>query len=240
MPGTVFSMRLDVVRPLAAALFGSRCYLCRGGAARGAVLCEPCLADLPRAAGARCPRCALPSPDGALCGRCLTRPPQYDATTAALEYRFPADVLIQGLKYRGELALAPLLAQLLAAALPADERVDVALPVPLSAGRLRERGCNQAMEIARALPGRFRLEPGLCTRVRETRAQSDLPWGERMRNVRGAFRCERALDGLTVAVIDDVMTTGATLDALADALKAAGAARVLNWVVARTLPPTGI
>jgi predicted amidophosphoribosyltransferase len=74
--------------------------------------------------------------------------------------------------------------------------------------------------------------------VRDTRAQSDLPWAERVRNVRNAFRCGRALEGVTVAVVDDVMTTGATLDAVAAALKRAGAARVLNWVVARTLPPT--
>jgi ComF family protein len=233
-------MRPDAVRRLAAVMFGGRCYLCRGAAARGSVLCEPCLADLPRVAGARCPCCALPSPAGATCGRCLARPPEYDATYAALDYRFPADVLIQGLKYRGELALAPLLAQLLSAALPSGEWADVALPVPLSTARLRERGCNQAMEIARALPGRIRLDPGLCARTRETRAQSELPWSERVRNVRGAFRCAHALDGLTVAVVDDVMTTGATLDALAGALKDAGAVRVHNWVVARTLPPTDL
>jgi ComF family protein len=233
-------MRLDAVRRLAAVMFGGRCYLCRGAAAGGAVLCDPCLADLPRVAGARCPCCGLPSPEGTLCGSCLARPPKFDATYAALDYRFPADVLIQGLKYRGELALAPLLARLLAAALPAGERVDLAVPVPLSTARLRERGCNQAMEIARSLPGRARLEPGLCARTRETRAQSELPWTERVRNVRRAFRCVRALDGLTVAVIDDVMTTGATLDAVAGALKDAGALRVHNWVVARTLPPTDL
>jgi len=231
-------MRLPAVHPFAATLFGGRCFLCRGAAEHGDVLCAPCLADLPRLAGPQCPRCALPSPAGALCGRCLAQPPHYDASFAALEYRFPADALIHALKYRGELALAPLLAGLLADALPADEWVDVVLPVPLSAARLRERGCNQAMEIARALPGRFRLAPLLCARVRDTRAQSDLPWAERVRNVRNAFRCARALDGETVAVVDDVMTTGATLDAVAAALKRAGAARVLNWVVARTLPPT--
>lgn len=231
-------MRLDTVRQLVAALFGGRCYLCRGATDGGQLLCAPCLGDLPRLNGPRCPRCALPSPAGAMCGACLTRPPRYDATAAALEYRFPADVLVQGLKYRAELALAPVLAALLGAVLPSDEQVDIALPVPLSTKRLRERGYNQAMEIARRLPGRHRLAPALCERVRETPAQSALPWAERMRNLRGAFRCERALDGLTVAVVDDVMTTGATLDAVADALKRAGAARVLNWVVARTLPPT--
>ncbi|KPK05207.1 MAG: hypothetical protein AMJ64_12110 [Betaproteobacteria bacterium SG8_39] len=219
-------------------IFGGRCYLCRGASRRGAVLCAPCLGDLPRLAAPRCPCCALPSPDGALCGRCLAHPPHYDATVAALIYAFPTDVLVQALKYRGELALAPLLGGLLAARLPADTAVDVAVPVPLSARRLRERGYNQAMEIARSLPTTVRLAPELCARVRDTPAQSDLPWAARAGNVRDAFRCAHTLDGMSVALIDDVMTTGATLEAAAAALKRAGAARVVNWVVARTLPPT--
>jgi len=225
-------------RQIASMLFGGRCFLCRGASQHGAVLCQSCLRDLPRLGAPRCPRCALPSPADALCGRCLADSPRYDATFAALTYRFPADVLIQALKYRGELALAPLLGRLLASELPADERVDCVLPVPLAARRLRERGYNQAMEIARALPSPARLAPDLCARTRDTPAQSDLPWAARARNVRDAFRCERALDGLTIAVVDDVMTTGATLDAVAAALKDAGAERVVNWVVARTLPPT--
>lgn len=226
------------LRQVASMLFGGRCYLCRGTSQRGAVVCAPCRGDLPRLPASRCPRCALPSPAGAVCGRCLAHPPRYDATVAALAYAFPADVLIQALKYRGELALAPLLGGMLAAELPLDTGVDRALPVPLSARRLRERGYNQAMEIARALPGPARLAPELCARVRDTPAQSELPWAARAHNVRDAFRCERTLDGMTVAVIDDVMTTGATLDAVAAALKRAGAARVVNWVVARTLPPS--
>lgn len=173
-----------------------------------------------------------------LCGRCLSHPPRFDATVAALTYAFPADVLVQSLKYRGELALAPLLGRLLAAALPTDAEIDIALPVPLSAQRLRMRGYNQAMEIARSLSATTRLEPGLCARVRDTPVQSELPWTARARNVRDAFRCARRLEGQSVAVVDDVMTTGATLDAVAAALKEAGAGRVVNWVVARTLPPT--
>jgi len=231
-------MLANVVRRFTSTLFGGRCFLCRGASLRGEVLCPPCLADLPRLPEPRCPRCAVPSPEGALCGRCLAHPPQFDATVAALAYAFPADVLVQSLKYRGELALAPLLGGLLAMALPPEARVDVALPVPLSAQRLRMRGYNQAMEIARSLRGTTRLEPALCARVRDTPAQSDLPWSARARNLRDAFHCARSLEGLSVGVVDDVMTTGATLDAVAAALKRAGAARVINWVVARTLPPT--
>jgi len=216
-------------------LFGGSCFLCRG-AARG-ILCPACDADLPRLAGTLCPRCALPSPGSALCGRCLADAPRYDATVAALAYRFPADTLVHALKFRSQLALAPLMGDLLIEAI--RERIDLVVPVPLSRERLRERGYNQAAEIARhvARERRARLELTIVIRERNTRAQADLPWSERARNVRGAFRCERSLDGAAIAVVDDVMTTGATLDELAATLKRAGAARVVNWVVARTFPP---
>ena len=216
-------------------LFGGSCFLCRG-AARG-ILCPACDADLPRLAGTLCPRCALPSPGSAVCGRCLADAPHYDATVAALAYRFPADTLVHSLKFRGQLALAPLMGDLLVEKIM--ERIDLVVPVPLSRERLRERGYNQAAEIARhvAKACRVRLELTIIARERNTQAQADLPWSERARNVRGAFRCERSLDGAAIAVVDDVMTTGATLDELAATLKRAGAARVVNWVVARTFPP---
>ncbi len=226
-----------LARRVANLAFGGSCFLCRGAA--GAVLCAACDADLPRLDGPRCPRCALASPAGAVCGRCLARSPAYDATVAALAYEFPADVLVQALKFRAELALAPLLGALLAARIGGAERVDLVLPVPLAAARLRARGFNQALEIARpvARAAGARLEPRLAERSRDTASQMDLPHAERARNVRGAFRCTRALEGAAVALVDDVMTTGATLDELAATLKRAGAARVVNWVVARTPAP---
>ena len=226
-----------MLKNLSSFVFGGSCFLCRG-AARG-VLCPPCDAGLPRLAGPRCPRCALDSPLGALCGRCLAEAPRYDATIAAVAYGFPADALVHAFKFRGELALAPLLAGLLLPHIGQQERVQRVVPVPLSARRLRERGYNQAAEIARPLAARAgaALELFACERARDTPQQADLPWSERARNVRGAFRCRPLPAGETVAVVDDVMTTGATLDELAGALKSAGAARVVNWVVARTLPP---
>lgn len=217
---------------LASILFGGSCFLCRG-AAHG-VLCVECEAELPSLPAAVCPRCALASPQGALCGRCLAEPPQFDSTIAALWYRFPADELVQALKFRGELALAPALASLLRKK-TLEEEVDYLVPVPLSAARLRARGYNQAAEIARHL-GRGPFALDLCERTREVRPQVELPFAERRRNVRGAFRVTRPLDGASVAVVDDVMTTGATLEEMARTLKAAGAARVVNWVLARTPP----
>jgi ComF family protein len=199
------------------------------------MLCASCDGDLPRLAPLRCPRCALESPRGEVCGRCLSEAPHYDATVAALAYDFPADALVHALKFRGELALAGLLGTLLLQEIHQDE-IDCVVPVPLSAERLRARGYNHAAEIARHLRA-ARLELGLCERARDTPPQMELPYDERRRNVRGAFRCTRALAGESVAVVDDVMTTGATLDEIARVLKAAGATRVTNWVVARTFPP---
>jgi ComF family protein len=215
---------------LASLLFGGSCFVCRGAAR--ALLCAQCAAELPRLERPLCPRCALESPGGALCGRCLAESPAYDATQAALAYDFPADALVHALKFRGELALAPLLAGLLADKVR-GERVDHVVPVPLSAARLRRRGYNQAVEIARHLG---KVDIGLCERMRDAPPQMELPYAERQRNVRGAFRCTRTLIGAKVAVVDDVMTTGATLDEMARTLKAAGAVQVVNWVIARTLP----
>jgi len=220
------------MRNLLGKLFGGTCYLCRGAAS--ALLCSACDADLPRLAAMRCPRCALDSPRGEVCGRCLSEEPHYDATIAALAYEFPADALVHSLKFRGELALAGLLGGLLAQKVSSHE-VDCVVPVPLSAARLRSRGYNHAAEIARQVM-QSKLDLALCVRSRDTPPQMELPYAERRRNVRGAFRCTRALAGQSVAVVDDVMTTGATLNEVASVLKAAGAARVVNWVVARTFP----
>lgn len=217
---------------LASALFGGSCFICRGGAR--ALLCAQCEAELPRLDQPLCPRCALLSPGAMVCGRCLGQSPAYDATQAALAYEFPADALVHALKFRGELALAPLLAGLLVDKVR-TANVDHVVPVPLSAQRLRQRGFNQAAEIARYLRKDL-LELSLCERTRDAPPQMELPYDQRQRNVRGAFRCARNLAGARVAVVDDVMTTGATLDEMARTLKAAGARHVSNWVIARTLP----
>lgn len=233
-------MLANVGRRIGNLLFSGNCFLCRGKAAD--LLCAQCDADLPRLTGALCPRCALASPGGAVCGRCLTQAPQYDATVAALAYRFPADVLVQALKFRSELALAPFLGNLLSKCIPGNN-VDYVIPVPLSPERLRSRGYNQALEIARhvtrdiAASSGARLAPELCERRRDTAAQAALPLAARAKNVRGAFHCPRLVAGARIAVLDDVMTTGATLDEVAATLKRAGAAHVENWVIARTFPP---
>lgn len=218
------------MRDLLGRLFGGSCYLCRGAAA--SILCDDCDADLPRLGGELCPRCALDAPRGELCGRCLAHPPHYDATVAALAYAFPADALVHALKFRGELALSSLLGKLLADRI-APANVDRVVAVPLTPARLRERGYNQSVEIARhVMPAKLDLE--ICVRTRDAPPQMGLPLDERRRNVRGAFECTRPLLGERIAVVDDVMTTGATLDEVAKVLKAAGASSVQNWIVTRT------
>jgi ComF family protein len=217
-----------------------RCELC--AASSGAqLLCPACADSLPRL-GSVCPLCALPT-TGEICGRCIAHPPPFEATVAAFAYAFPVDRLLHAFKYHGRLALAEWGASALLAERERRRnarRPDRLVALPLSRERQRERGYNQAFEIARAIAQRLGvplLRDG-ARRVRSAPPQAALPWSERAKNVRGAFACDLALAGLEIAVIDDVMTTGASLAEFASTLKRAGAARVENWVVARTLPPT--
>ena len=211
------------------------CLLCAGPSA-GALLCARCDADLPHLAMEHCDTCALPLTSGKRCGACLSHPPAYDHVCAPYTYAFPADALVQALKYRNMLAIAPFFGNAVAASI--DERPDVIIPMPLADARLRERGFNQAQEIARhvARISGITLLPRACRKVRNTAPQAALPWKERAKNVRKAFVCDEDFSGKHVAVIDDVMTTGATLNELARNLKQAGAARVSGLIVARTLP----
>jgi len=163
--------------------------------------------------------------------------PSVDACTALFNYRPPVDRWIQGLKFAQDLATARLLGELLAGKSASDsgERTAIVVPVPLHRKRLAERGYNQALEIARSLSANgYRLDPGCCQRHKPTSAQSDLPASARKGNVHNAFSVSRRLEGRRVLLIDDVMTTGATLNELARTLKKAGAERVEARVIART------
>ena len=223
-----------------AALLAQDCFLC-GAPSGDALLCRACGNDLPRLPALRCPVCALPTPRGETCGACLKRPPHFDATLAPFSYAFPVDRLIQALKYQHSLVVSdyPALALLETAPRPPMPRIqaDLLLALPLSPQRLRQRGFNQALEVARPLAGHVGL-PLLIDGYRraiDTLPQTSLPWQERRKNIQGAFECALDLSGKTVMVIDDVMTTGATLDEFARTLKKHGAANVINWVVARAL-----
>ena len=217
------------------------CVLCTAWSG-DALLCPPCMNALPSLSPA-CPACAGPSPASTLCGACLKRPPKFTTTIAACSYAYPLDRLVQALKYEHRLAIAEPLGDKLAAAVRRSAASaplpDALVALPLSATRQRERGFNQAIEIARVVGRRIGvpLASGLV-RTGNAPAQATLPWAERRRNVRGAFACTASFAGRHVAIVDDVMTTGATLEAAAGALLTCGAARVDAWVVARTPPPS--
>jgi ComF family protein len=201
------------------------------------LVCRGCAADF-LAPTPRCIRCAISLPRGAeACGACLQDSPSFDATLTLADYTAPIDGLILALKFGHRLQLAPVLGALLA------ERArrlaalrPVLVPVPLAFERLAERGFNQSFEIARATARTLDIpfDGAALTRVRHAPAQASLPLDARRRNIRGAFVVRRNVRGLRVAVVDDVMTTGSTLEEIARVLKVAGAEHVTNLVVART------
>lgn len=227
---------LNSCREIAQTGIAQPCLLC-GARSRTGLLCRPCADDLPRLPAERCPCCALPTPAGAVCGACLKRPPAFDSAAAVFCYDFPVDVLVQRLKYAGQTAIADYLAARLAERPIAPDMPDLIVPMPLHPRRLRERGFNQAVLLAGHLARRLGIEsaPAACRRARDTPPQVDLPVRERRRNIRGAFVCEADLSGRRVVLVDDVMTTGASLDELARMVKRAGAVEVTAWVVARTV-----
>lgn len=232
---SIAGVALKAVGKCAAMLLPQDCFLCAAPAGNAA-LCPQCLDSLPRLTAVRCPICALPTPDSQVCGACLRHPPHFDATSAVFRYEFPVDRLVQALKYAHRLAVTDVLGRMLAQGAPA-RRPDLIVPVPLSPVRLAQRGFNQALEIARPLARALdaSVETRGVHRSRDTPPQAGLPWKERAKNIRHAFECGIDLGGKTVLVVDDVMTTGSTLDELARILKAHGAARVVNRVLARAL-----
>ncbi|SEP86325.1 comF family protein [Ectothiorhodospira magna] len=199
-------------------------------------LCAACREALPVSDHA-CTRCGLPLAYPApFCGHCLRGPPPFEATWAALSYTSPVDGLIADFKFRARLPQGRLLGQLMADVLaPRVVMPDCLIPVPLHRHRLRERGFNQSLELARPLARRLNcaLIHDAVIRIRATPPQYTLAATERRVNLRGAFRVAPGFEAGHVALVDDVMTTGSTLREIAAALKAHGVGRVDVWVLAR-------
>jgi len=206
-----------------------------GAALSGRDLCAACARALPRMTTA-CLRCGVPLPEAGVCGQCRSRPPPLREVHAACRYDWPVDRLLPRFKFHGDLAAGRLLAQLMAEAFGGLPPPEALVPVPLHVGRLRGRGYDQALVLARPLSRALgiRLQPGLLVRTRATAPQSEHHALARRRNVRRAFGVRAGAQvPAHVVLVDDVMTTGATLHAAAEALLRSGVRRVDAWVCAR-------
>lgn len=222
-------------------LLAPACLVCGLAVTQRGLLCQGCRSDLPPMPPA-CRRCALPLPPSAslatdVCSTCLTGP--LNRVVAATAYAFPVDALVRQLKFSGRLPVAGVLGSLLldtARALPPGERPQALVPVPLHPARLRQRGYNQAERIAKPLSRALGipLRTRELQRTRDTSAQSGHDLRERQMNLADAFAVVAPLPA-HVAIVDDVMTSGSTLRAVAGTLAEAGVQRIDAWVVARTL-----
>jgi len=219
-------------------IFSSNCILC--DSVSGTDFCNACFANLPRQTGNHCTICSknIAYNQDQSCGACLKEPPVFSATVAALNYTFPVDAMIHALKYRLQLTIAPILANLLIDRIKVttmNELPDAIIPMPLHPKRLHERGFNQALEISRYIARQLdiKLLPESCSRIKDTPPQAGLPWKMRSKNVKNVFGGTDNLSDMHLVVIDDVMTTGATLNALAHQLQKQGASKITNWVIAR-------
>lgn len=221
-------------------LLPGACVLCR---APGRGLCAPCIGDIGKLRRLhRCRVCAADTPaDGLACGACLKNRPHFDGTESLYPYAFPLDMLLRRFKFGGGWQLAGALA----AFLPPLPEADVVLPVPLHPNRERWRGFNQSRELLRAaekIPGKKsqKAAGAKTTNAASIKRITDTPHQSRMtgakarrQNVRGAFVAS-GVRGKSIIVMDDVMTSGATLNEIAKTLKKAGATTVTNVVIART------
>lgn len=235
-------MRLSGLRALERVVLPPICLLCGAAGTPGRDLCAGCAEDLPRNLAA-CPRCAEPLPMGwsGCCDGCRLHPPPFDRAFVPFRYQPPLDVLIKRLKFGGELACARLLGALFAEALAdrAEPWPDCIAPVPLHPRRLRERGFNQALELARAAARRHRVplaDDGL-RRIRHTPPQSQLDAPRRRINPRGAFALGRRSPPPRIAVMDDVVSTASTAAECARILREGGATTIEIWAIARAGDP---
>lgn len=216
-----------------------RCLLCNGAPVQASGVCAPCCAELPWLAQA-CRHCALPLPPSPIqgtgaCARCLQLPPSFSRAHAAWHYAFPVGQLVQRFKYRKDLAAGHSLAQLAADHLRPQTAPDLLLPIPLHWRRFLGRGYNQAQLIAEqfARAWRIPLAPRLLRKHTYTGTQQQLDRAQRLGNLRHSFRAGGQVAGLHIGLVDDVITTGATLEAAAQTLLAAGTAEVSAFALAR-------
>ena len=208
-------------------------------------VCRECLNDLPWQPDSSCPQCGLASSGTALntivCGSCLNSPPDFDTTRAVFLYAYPIDAMMLRYKYGSMLNLGNTFGEFLTEKVNVEDclkNIDLIIPMPMHPQRLKERGFNQALEIAKVLTKNCveKLDYKSVVRQTLTPPQASLPLKERVKNIKGAFKVNIDLTDKRIAIVDDVMTTGASLNELAKTLKKVGASHVECWVIARTLP----
>jgi ComF family protein len=243
-------------------LLQGACTLCTASHAEDCGICADCLGDLPWQSLESCPQCALPSLGAQVCGACLREPPFFDATHAVFTYDYPIDSLMAAYKYGDQLNLSHTFGKLLHEKISKNhalnglsplfdskplilngferaKSIDLIIPMPMHPTRLKLRGFNQAIEIARVFKV-FKAQDNIAIRQKLTPPQASLPLKDRVKNIKGVFKVDGnkliQLQGKRIAIIDDVMTSGASLNELTKTLKNAGAVHVECWVVARTLP----
>jgi ComF family protein len=232
--------QLSNISVIKQAVFKQHCLLCASPETNNHAVCTACLNELPWHPTSSCPQCGLSS-SGVVCGSCLNSPPDFDATKAVFLYAYPIDAMMLRYKYGNNLNLGDTFAEFLAEKTALDN-IDLIIPMPMHPQRLKERGFNQALEIAKVLNKLFtkntreKLDYKSVVRQTLTPPQASLPLKERVKNIKGAFKVNANLAGKRIAIIDDVMTTGASLNELAKTLKKAGASHVECWLIARTLP----
>ncbi len=222
-------------------LFPPLCLLCNASSGTAMNICEACLDALPHNLNC-CKICALqlsqPTSERLVCGNCLKQTPPFDSCHAAFSYGYPISNLISAFKFSGKLQNGRLLARLLINSIESSQQPmpDLILPVPLHRSRLRDRGFNQALELAQPLGRHFHIpvDTHSCERTRATEAQSNLDKRWRRKNVRNAFKLRQAVEHEHVVIIDDVVTTGNTVSELARMLKLDRVKRVDVWTLART------
>ena len=236
----MFRLKMWVFREFFKMVYPPRCTLCGANGFDDQDLCLECFLALPWNRVC-CHQCALPLPDGhsddALCGECLNRQPNFSRSLSLFRYEADVVSLVHQLKFNEKLRISRLLGELLAAYIHIDdvEIPDAIVPVPLSSKRLRQRGFNQSIEIARALAQRWAIpvDTSSVKRIRNTQPQTGLDRKQRRKNIRGAFEVVRNPGVQHVAIIDDVVTTTSTVNELSRVLKTAGVKRVDVWSIAR-------
>jgi len=217
-------------------LFPIPCFLC-GTPSQHWAVCDQCIAAFPLL-GSACQRCAMPLQTGSICGKCLSSPPQQDLSFSTLRYTDAVKLCVTAFKYQQQLQFSSLFAHLMSRSLNTrDNLPELLIPIPLHPIKIRQRGYNQAAELAKDLSQRLGIPhtTSLLSRVKNTLPQSSLPFKQRRHNLRHAFRCKTTVAPKHIAIIDDVMTSGFTSNEAAKTLRQQGAEIIEVWTIARAI-----